>query len=90
MTLLAHLSLQRVDGHRRVASVPTNEERVRAFRHYQPVQFANAALNDHLRAIEREASECIEVKANECGCTQGEAAERLWKTYRPEVKKVAA
>lgn len=44
----------------------------------------------YLRAIEREASECIEVKANECGCTQGEAAERLWKTYRPEVKKVAA
>lgn len=44
----------------------------------------------YLRAIEREASECIEVKANECGCTQGEAAERLWKIYRPEVKKVAA
>lgn len=44
----------------------------------------------YLRAIEREASECIEVKANECGCTQGEAAERLWKIYRPEVKKAAA
>lgn len=36
-----------------------------------------------LLAAEREASERIEVKANECGCTQGEAAARLYSIYRP-------
>lgn len=38
---LAHLSIQRVDGHRK-PYVPSNAERVQAFRAYQPVQEANA------------------------------------------------
>lgn len=45
----------------------------------------------YLRAAEREASECIAVRAEECGITAGEAAERLWEIYRPaEALKVAA
>lgn len=43
----------------------------------------------YLLAIKREASEHIEVKANECGITQGEAARRLWDIYRPKIQKVA-
>lgn len=38
---LAHLSIQRVTAHRR-PRVPSNEERIKAFRAYQPVQQANA------------------------------------------------
>lgn len=38
---LAHLSIQRVDG-RRKPYVPSNAERVQAYRAYQPVQEANA------------------------------------------------
>ena len=48
---LAYLSLQRVTGNR-WPHVPSNEQRVQAFRASQPVQFANAPLNDQLRAIE--------------------------------------
>lgn len=36
-----------------------------------------------LRAAEREASERIAVRAEECGITPGEAAERLYSIYRP-------
>ncbi len=43
-----------------------------------------------LRAAEREADEHIAVKSDETGCTSGEAAERLWRIYRPEPQKVAA
>ncbi len=38
---LAHLSLQRV-GHRNTPRVPTNEERLRAYRPYLPIDFGNA------------------------------------------------
>lgn len=38
---LAHLSIQHVTAHRR-PRVPSNEERIKAFRTYQPVQQANA------------------------------------------------
>lgn len=38
---LAHLSIQRVDGHRK-PYVPSNAERVRAYRAYQTVQEGNA------------------------------------------------
>lgn len=47
---LARLSFARVDGHRRVPSVPTNTERLQAFRLYQPVQFANATLASRISA----------------------------------------
>ena len=40
MTVLTYLSLQRVS--RTHPRVPSNEERVKAFRAYQPVQQANA------------------------------------------------
>ena len=40
---LAHLSIQRVDGHRR-PHVPDNTQRLQAYRPYQPVQFGNALL----------------------------------------------
>ena len=40
---LAHLSIQRVDGHRR-PHVPDNTQRLQAFRAYQAVQFGNALL----------------------------------------------
>lgn len=43
-----------------------------------------------LAAIEREASECIAVKAEECGITHGEAAERLVRIYRTEPARRAA
>lgn len=43
-----------------------------------------------LAAIEREASECIAVKAKECGITPGEAAERLYGIYKPEAARKAA
>lgn len=44
----------------------------------------------YLRAAEREASECIAVKAEECGITPGEAAERLYGIYRPVPMRAAA
>lgn len=40
---LAHLSIQHVTAHRR-PRVPSNEERIKAFRAYQPVQFGNPLL----------------------------------------------
>ena len=43
-----------------------------------------------LAAIEREASECIAVKAGECGITPGEAAERLYGIYMPQPARRAA
>lgn len=43
-----------------------------------------------LRAAEREASECIAVKAEECGITPGEAAERLYGIYKPRQARRAA
>lgn len=57
--LLLPLSLQRVTGHRH-PRVPSNDDRVRAYRAYQPVQFANAMLNDHLRAIEYAKDACAD------------------------------
>ena len=48
---LSHLSIQRV-GHRATPRVLTNEERVRAYRPYQPVQFANADAVHRHAAIE--------------------------------------
>lgn len=43
MTSLAFLSIARV-GHRKMPHVPTNTERLQAFRRYQPVQFANTTF----------------------------------------------
>ena len=43
-----------------------------------------------LAAIEREASERIAVKAEECGITPGEAAERLFGIYQPQPARRAA
>lgn len=43
-----------------------------------------------LAAIEREASERIAVKAEECGITAGEAAARLYGIYRPAGNKAVA
>ena len=58
---LTYLSLQRV-GHRETPHVPSNDERVRAFRHYQPVQFANAVFG--LSKAERYAQEqCADARA---------------------------
>ncbi len=51
---LAHLSLQRV-GHRNTPRVLTNEERVRAYRPYMPVPFANADALQRHAAIEGRA-----------------------------------
>lgn len=42
-----------------------------------------------LRAAEREASEYIAAKAEECGITPGEAAERLYSIYRPVPMRAA-
>lgn len=44
----------------------------------------------YLRAAEREASECIAAKAEECGITPGEAAERLYSIYKPQPARRAA
>lgn len=43
-----------------------------------------------LRAAEREASEHIAIKSEECGITPGEAAERLVAIYRTEPMRAAA
>ena len=73
-----------------IAEVPLNPEECTA---------AAKAINDgdllelgrvFLAAIEREASECIAVKAEECGITPGEAAERLVRIYRIELMRAAA
>ena len=73
-----------------IAEVPLNPEECLA---------AARAVNDgdllelgrvFLAAIEREASECIAVKAEECGITPGEAAERLYSIYRPQPTRRAA
>lgn len=45
MTSLAFLSLSRVGHHRKVPHVPSNTERLQAFRRYQPVVFANTKFN---------------------------------------------
>lgn len=60
MTALAHLSLYRVTGTRRVPSPRTNEQRVQELRARLPVQFGNATLTDMIRAAEyaREAMAC--------------------------------
>lgn len=67
-----------------IAEVPMNGEECTA---------AAAAINTgdmaelgriFLRAAEREASERIEIKSDECGITQGEAAERLVAIYRTD------
>lgn len=63
MTALTYLSLQRV-GHRHVPHVPSNDERVQAFRRYQPVQFANAVFG--LSPAERYAQEqCADARAQQ-------------------------
>lgn len=58
-----------------------------------------AAINDgdmaelgriYLRAAEREASEYITAKSEECGITAGEAAQRLYEIYRPAGAKEKA
>lgn len=51
---LAHLSLQRV-GHRNTPRVLTNEERLRAYRPYLPVDFFNADAVQRHAAIEGRA-----------------------------------
>lgn len=62
MSSLARLSLARVDGNRQVPHVPSNDERVQAFRRYQPVQFANAVFG--LSNAERYAQEqCADARA---------------------------
>jgi hypothetical protein len=53
MTALAFLSLARTHtGRNGVPQVPTNDQRVHAFRAFQPVQFANAAMTEKFRAID--------------------------------------
>lgn len=73
-----------------IAGVPLNPEECIA---------AAKAVNDgdltelgrlFLAAIEREASECIAVKAEECGITPGEAAQRLYGIYQPHPARSAA
>lgn len=73
-----------------IAEVPLN---------YEECFAAAKAVNDgdltelgrlFLAAIEREASECIDVKAEECGITPGEAALRLYGIYKPEAARKAA
>lgn len=73
-----------------IADVPLNPEECIA---------AAKAVNDgdllelgrlFLAAIEREASECIAVKAEECGITPGEAAQRLYGIYMPQPARRAA
>ena len=56
---LAHLSIQRV-GHRQQPRVPSNDERIKAYRPYQPVQYGNALLADMLRAIEYARAETLD------------------------------
>lgn len=48
MTALAHLSLYRVTGARRVPSPRTNEQRVQELRANLPVQFANTTLAERI------------------------------------------
>ncbi len=73
-----------------IAEVPMNGEECAA---------AAAAINAgdmaelgriFLRAAEREASEHIAIKAEECGITPGEATERLVAIYRTEPMRAAA
>lgn len=49
MTTLAHLSFQRV-GFRSVPSVPTNHERIQAYRALAPVELGNAFFAERFRA----------------------------------------
>lgn len=73
-----------------IAEVPMNPEECKA---------AAAAINAgdmaelgriFLRAAEREASEYITAKAEECGITAGEAAARLYGIYRPAGNQAVA
>ena len=71
-----------------IAGVPLNREECIA---------AAKAVNDgdmtelgrlFIAAIEREASECIAVRAEECGITTGEAAKRIYGIYRPQPDQI--
>lgn len=47
---LTHLSVRRLGTHRhRVPTPPTNDERLAAYRAYQPIQFANTPLAERIR-----------------------------------------
>lgn len=73
-----------------IAEVPLNsEECIAAARAVKVGDMADLGRL-FLAAIEREASECIAVKAEECGITPGEAAERLYGIYMPQPARRAA
>lgn len=57
---LQRLSLVRVTGARKVPSVPTNEERLAAFKPFQPTQFANARFNGLSRGERYAANESLD------------------------------
>lgn len=59
MTVLTYLSLQRVTAHTRPRS-PSNDERIKAYRAYQPVQLANAPLTERIRAAEYARAETLD------------------------------
>lgn len=67
-----------------IAEVPLNSEECTAAARAVKVGDMTDLGRLFLAAIEREASECIAVKAEECGITPGEAAERLYGIYRTE------
>lgn len=73
-----------------IAEVPLNPEECLAAARAVTVGDMADLGRLFLAAIEREASERIEVKANECGCTQGEAAARLYGIYRPAGNQAVA
>lgn len=73
-----------------IAKVPLNPEECIAAARAVKVGDMTDLGRLFLAAIEREASECIAVKAEECGITPGEAAERLFAIYRTEPMRAAA
>ena len=73
-----------------IADVPLNPEECIAAARAVNVGDMTDLGRLFLAAIEREASECIAVKAEECGITPGEAAERLVRIYRDAPMRAAA
>lgn len=73
-----------------IAEVPLNPEECIAAARAVNVGDMTDLGRLFLAAIEREASERIAVKAEECGITPGEAAERLVAIYRTDPMRAAA
>ena len=73
-----------------IAAVPLNPEECIAVARAVSVGDMADLGRLFLAAIEREASEHIAVKAEECGITPGEAAQRLYSIYRPVPMRAAA